>query len=223
MALGLQTEGGGGDYTAVAKYDARAGRFFRVDRLQDSAGNWSADNVDISNGFQAVMDLENIHVGWMLFAAGVAPQFNLVPLGDPLPPRPTDQHKQGFRLMMKLGKSVGGDAREFASQAKVVIGAVDALHSEFEKGKAANPGKLPVVAMTGTTPVVSKGKGQSSTNYAPIFKIERWVDRPAELTPGGAAQVATTQAAAPASPPASAPQQAQAHQPEPAMAGGEEF
>jgi len=214
MALGLQTESGGGEYKPIAKYDARAGRFFRVDRAQDSAGNWVTNNVEITHGFQAVMDLDNIEVGWMLFAAGVAPQFTMVPLGTPLPPKPTDQHKQGFRLMMKLGKTSGGDVREFASQAKVVIGAIDALHTEFEKQKAAHPGQLPVVAMTGSTAVVSAGKGQSSTNYAPVFQIVSWIDRPADLGGAGTAN----QTAAPAQ---TVPATIQTAQPAPAMAGAE--
>ena len=180
MALGLQTEGGGGDYADIVKYDARAGRMFRVDRAQGASG-WETNNVEITNGFQAVMDLENIEVGWALFVAGQAPSFAMVPLGQPLPAKPSENHKQCFKMMMKLGKSVGGDAREMASQAKVVIGAIDKLHTDYEAGKAANPGKLPVVALTGTTAVVSTGKGQSSTNYAPIFEIKSWVDRPAEL------------------------------------------
>jgi hypothetical protein len=181
MALGLNTEsGGGGDYADIVKFDARAGRLFRVDRAQGAAG-WETNNVEITNGFQAVMDMENISVGWALFAAGQAPSFAMVPLGHALPARPSDQHKQCFKIMMKLGKSSGGDVREMASQAKVVIGAIDKLHTDFEAGRAANPGKLPVVALTGSTAVVSTGKGQSSTNYAPIFEIKSWVDRPSEL------------------------------------------
>lgn len=185
MALGLVTESnGGGDFNKVVKFDARAGRMFRVDREQDSGGQWQTDNVEITNGFTAVMDLENIEVGWCLFAAGVAPQLTLVPLGQTLPARPTDQHKQGFRLMMKLGKSSGGDVREISATSKAVLGAVDELHTAYEAQKAANPGKLPLVALTGSKPIVSTGKGQTSTNYAPIFEIQKWIDRPAEL--GGA-------------------------------------
>lgn len=210
MALGLQTESGGGDYTPVVKFDARAGRMFRVDRSQDSGGQWQTDNVEVTQGFTAVMDLENIQVGWLLFAQGVAPQLTLVPLGQALPPRPSDQHKQGFRMMMKLGKSSGGDVREMAATSKAVLGAVDDLHTAYEAQKAANPGKLPVVALTGSKAIVSTGKGQTSTNYAPIFSIERWVDRPAELN--GAA----SSAAAPAPTPQPAPAA-------PAVDGDEEF
>lgn len=202
MALGLSTESGGGDFTPVVKFDARAGRMFRVDREQDGGGNWNTNNVEITNGFTAVMDLENIEVGWLLFAAGVAPQLTLVKLGQPLPARPSDQHKQGFRMLMKLGKSSGGDVREIAATSKAVLGAVDDLHTAYEAQKAANPGKLPVVALTGSKAIVSTGKGQSSTNYAPIFEIQKWVDRPAEL---GGAGGDTQEEAAPSPPPPAAP------------------
>lgn len=184
MGLGLQTEsGGGGDFADIIKYDARAGRMFRVDRTQGANG-WETNNVEITPGFTFVPDLDNVLVGWALFAAGVAPQFAMAPLGDPMPQKPSDQYKQGFKLMSKLGKSSGGDVRELASCAKTVIGAISALHDEFTAGRAANPGKLPVVALTGSTPVVSTGQGKSSTNYAPIFAITKWVDRPAELVGG---------------------------------------
>ena len=182
MALGLNTEvGGGGDYAPLCKYDARAGRMFRVDRSQDSGGNWQTDNVEITNGFQAVFDLEGIEVGWALLASGVAPSWSMVPLGQPLPAKPSDQHKQAFRLSIKLGKASGGDVREFASQAKAVIGAIDGLHTQYEAQKGANAGKLPVVAMTKTVPITTQGKGQSSTNYTPVFEIKSWIDRPPEL------------------------------------------
>lgn len=224
MALGLNTESGGGDYTPIIKYDARAGRLFRVDRSQDGGGAWQTNNVEITQGFQAVMDLDSIEVGWALLANGVAPSWSMVPLGQPLPARPSDQHKQCFRLMLKLGKSSGGDVREFASQAKVVIGAMDELHTQFTKERV--PGKLPVVALTGTVPVVSTGKGQSSTNYRPVFQVTSWIDRPAELAKDGAAPAAQAAATAQtAAQPQQQPQQAPA-QPaqQPAMAdAGAEF
>lgn len=221
MALGLNTEAGGGNYTDIVKFDSRAGRMFRVDRAQDAAGNWTQNIVEITQGFQAIFDMENIEVGWALFAAGVAPSFAMVKLGQPIPAKPSDQHKQTFRLMMKLGKSSGGDVREMASQAKAVIAAVDELHDAYKAGLAANPGKLPIVALTGSTPVVSTGKGQTSTNYKPTFEIVGWTDRPAELVAGAAAS-APPPAQAPAQPAPAQPEPQPAAQPQPAMAG-EEF
>ena len=206
MALGLSTgsEGGSGNFKPILKYDARAGRFFRVDR-SDESGSWQTDNVDITQGFQAVFDLDNIEVGYIKFAAGGPPDFRMVPLGSALPARPADQgtdgkpaYKQGFRLSVKLTKAAGGDVRELSSTAGVVVGALDGLHTAYEAGKGANPGKLPVVALTGSTPIKSSGKGQSSTNYAPIFEIVKWVDRPADLT--APAPVAAQPAAATVTP-----------------------
>lgn len=201
MALGLNTESGGGDYTSIVKYDARAGRMFRVDRAQDAGGSWSTDNVEITNSFQAIFDLDSIEVGWALLANGVAPSWSMVKLGEPLPAKPTDQHKQCFRVMLKLGKACGGDLREFASQAKVVIGAMDALHTAFVAARAQHPNALPVVALKGTTPIVSTGKGQSSTNYQPVFEVVKWTERPAELGGVSKGEPATAQVATP-SPPA---------------------
>jgi hypothetical protein len=61
MALGLSM--GDGNFTPYAKYDARAGRWFTKGADGD---------IDITDGFTAVFDLETVEVGWMIFASGVA-------------------------------------------------------------------------------------------------------------------------------------------------------
>lgn len=208
MGLGLQTESnGGGGYNAILKYDARAGRMFRVDREQDASGQYASDNVDVTSGFNAVMDLANVQVGWAAFRAGMAPDFRLAPLGAPMPARPEGKDEktgkpiygQCFKIMLALGKSSGGGVRELASSARVVIGAIDALHTAYEAAPEAKAGKLPVVALKSTTPVVSGQGAQKSTNYAPVFEIVKWVERPADLAPEAATEpVATTPAAKPA-------------------------
>lgn len=185
MGLGLPMNSGGADRTPIIKYDARAGRIFRIDRSNES-GQWETDQVEITNGFAAVMDLENIETGFLHFPAGGAPDIRTVKIGNPLPPKPSDQHKSGFKILMKLGKSSGGDLREMAANAQVSIKAMDALYDAYLAGVQDNPGKLPVVSLEKTTPVVSNGKdasgkAQSSTNYQPVWAITKWVDRPAEL------------------------------------------
>src|SRR6185436_4488739 len=122
MGLGL-AKNDGGDFKPIVKYDARAGRIFRIDR-----DGTTSSTVEITNGFAAVFDLANIRVGWVLFAEGGAPDWSMVPIGATLPPRPSKDHKQGFRLDLKLAKSAGGDVRDFASAAGCVIGAMDALY-----------------------------------------------------------------------------------------------
>ncbi len=197
MALGLQTESSGGDFLPIIKFDARAGRFFRRDR----ANNENTD-VDVTRTFKAVVDLENIEVGYINFATGGAPDFAVVPLGDPMPQRPSDGHKQGFRLLLKLGADCGGDVREFSSCAKVVIKGIDLLHEAYTAGEKQNPGKLPVVVLKDTIAVTTEGK-QKSTNYQPVLEIVSWVNRPKDLihVPRGkaSAPAKTTQASSPPS------------------------
>jgi hypothetical protein len=183
MGLGLPTSGASGDRTPIIKYDARAGRIFRIDR-SNASGNWESDQVEITNGFQAIFDLENIETGWLSFPAGQAPDIRTVKIGQPLPDRPSDKHKAGFRVLMKLGKSSGGDVREMAANAGVSIQGMDALYDAYVAGLQDNPGKLPVVILEKTIAVVSTGQGQSSTNYRPVWAISKWVDRPAELVGG---------------------------------------
>jgi hypothetical protein len=183
MAIGFQSTGGGdgSDILPIIKFDARAGKVFRVDRQNDGAG-WTTDTVEIEREqFAAVFDMENIEVGWQLFAAGQAPDFRMVPLGASIGPRPTENHKEGFRILVKLGKDCGGDVRELASTAGVVKQALSDLHTAYELGAKENPGKLPVVKLKKTTPVKSGSGSKTSTNYAPVWEIGSWVSRPADL------------------------------------------
>lgn len=207
MAFGFNYESSGGDIIPIVKFDARAGRFFRIDR-SDGVNN----PVDITTSFKAVMDFENIEVGFINFPAGSAPEFKVAPIGQPMPENPGGKFRQGIRMMLKLGKDCGGDVREIASTAKAVLGAFDACHTAYLAGLKENPGKLPVVALETTIPIVTQGRDEKgnavkTTNYAPVFKIASWVDRPADLVfspkNGGDAAPAPVQAvhAAPASPP----------------------
>ena len=207
MALGLSFGGGngdGGEIIPIIKYDARAGRISRRDRV---GGDY--DSVDITNNFKAVFDFENVEVGFMCFPTGGAPDFQMVPLGEVMPQRPSDNHKQGVRLLVKLHADCGGDVRELSSNAKSFLGAMDTLHNAYVAGATANPGKLPVVVLKGVTSVVTNGGGNKATNYAPNWEIVGWSSRPADLvakprgsgapaTSGGPPSTGSTKAAAPA-------------------------
>lgn len=180
MALGFSGSSGGGDFKPVCKYNAKAGRMYRVDRVE-SGGNFSNEEVEITNGFQAVFDMDSIEVGYAKFVRGSAPEWRMVKLGQPWPDCPPDVGADGkrlfkktFRLDIKLGASLGGDVREFASSAGCVIDAFNLVHTAYEQGLKDNPGKLPVVAMP--TTVKQAGKG-GDNNYAPVFEIVGWVER----------------------------------------------
>ena len=178
MALGINFSAGsgGGDILPYCKYDARAGRLSRIDYM---GGENTA--VDISKTFKAVMDLENIEIGWLNFSSGGAPDMAVSKFGTPMPAQPTPEHKQGVRLLMKLGKDCGGDVRELSSSAKAFLRGLDDLHSQYLEGVKANPGKLPVVSLKDTVPVTTGEGARKSTNYVPVWELVSWVSRPADL------------------------------------------
>ena len=178
--FGFSTEasGGGGDFLPILKFDARAGRFFRVDRL-DNGNGFENDPVDITSSLKFIADFENIEVGWIVFTPGSAPDFKLVPIGSQLPDRPSPNHKNGLRFMLKLSKECGGDKpiREIAGTSKAFLSGVEAVYTQYLAEKAKNPGKLPVLTVDKITPVKSGTGAQSSTNYHPQFKISGWAPR----------------------------------------------
>jgi len=178
--FGFSTEpsNGGGDFLPIVQYDARAGRVFRRDRV-DTGQGFENEQVDITPIFKAICDFENIEVGWIIFTPGNAPDFNLVPYGTQLPDRPSPNHKNGLRFMLKLSKECGGDKpiREIAGTSKAFLSGVEAVFVKYLAEKDKNPGKLPVLTLEKTTPVKTGTGERSSTNYHPTFKISGWAPR----------------------------------------------
>lgn len=216
MALGLSTGGSGGDIKPYVKYDAKAGRLFRVDRVQNPDGTYSSETHEITSVAQMVMDLANIRVGWINYTTQ-GPIRKLVVLGkEPIPPRPDDKNsdgkpafKQGFEVDLMLNKdSGGGPVRVLGSGAACVIEAMDALHDAFTGATESKAGKLPVVAISGVQPV----KSGQSTNYKPTFSIIAWIDRPQAMNAAPAQPASPPTAPATgatiAPPPQAVPQQA---------------
>lgn len=178
MAIGINYESGGSDdIIPIVKYDAKAGRMFRRDRV-----NGDNEQVDITRSFKAVFDFENLETGHIAFPVGGAPDFALARIGDRAPEKPSADHRPGARILVKLTKDCGGDVRELASTAKAFLRGLDAAHDAYEAGKAANPGKLPVYILKDTVPITSEGGGNKTTNYSPVFELTSWVARPSDLT-----------------------------------------
>ncbi len=184
MALGMNFNSGGdgGDIVPYVKYDSRAGRISRADRNQAADGSYGNEVVDITLTFKAVIDMENIEIGFFLFTAGAAPQMLVVPIGEVMPQKPAGEGwKQGARVMMKLHQSCGGDVREMSGNAASFLRGFDELHTAYEADKASNPGKLPVVVLKSAQPVTTGQGAKKSTNYQPVFEITGWAPRPNDL------------------------------------------
>jgi hypothetical protein len=169
----------GGDFTPIVKYDARAGRIFRMDRV-DTGNGFENKAVDITANFKAMFDLENVETGWIDFAPGSAPDFKLVPIGKELPDKPSAKHKNGIRLMLKLSKDCAGESpavRELAGTSKAFLSGVEELYEGYLEKKVTNPGKLPVVVLEKVTPIKTGSGAKSSTNFHPTFRISGWTPR----------------------------------------------
>lgn len=178
MAFGINLDSVSGNITPIVKYDARAGRMQRVDREDGISTPY-----DITNNFRAVFDLENVEYGWLAFSAS-GPDFKLVRLGEALPAKPSENHRQGVRLRLKLASDCGGDVRELATVARVALRGLDELHTRYEAEKANHPVvSLPIVTLAKTIPVTSGSGAQKSTNYQPVFEIVGWAPRPPDLQP----------------------------------------
>ena len=178
---------GGADIVPIVKYDARAGRMFRIDRVQTATG-FTSDQVDITgNGdatsrgnFKAMCDFENIEVGWFNFTPGVAPSIIVVKRGNMLPPKPSEQHKYGLQFMLKLARECGGDTpiRKISGTSKAFRNAFEHIVGVWDAEHKAQGGKLPVLMLDGLPLPVTTGQGQrQSTNYHPKFRIVGWAPR----------------------------------------------
>jgi hypothetical protein len=169
----------GGDFLPIVKYDARAGRIFRVDSVQTAQG-WDRTPIDITQTFKALFDFENIQVGWIDFTSGGTPSFVLVPYpGHKLPDKPGPNHKHGLRFVIKLAKDCAGSApiREMAGTSGRMLDGLEALYKAYAAEAPAHPGMLPAVILESTVPVTTGSGAKSSTNYQPNFKIVGWSPR----------------------------------------------
>jgi hypothetical protein len=185
--FGFSTEPGDAvNIVPIVKYDAVSGRMSRIDRVQDSTGAIKNEPVDITTEpkFKAIFDFENVEVGWILFVAGQAPDFRMVPIGSMQPPKPSPTHKHGVRCMLKLSTECAAGqspVREIAGTAKAIVNGIRLVYLQYLAERGNNGGKLPAIMLEKTTPVKS-GSGQfQRTNYHPVFKIVGWVTRPADL------------------------------------------
>ena len=173
------------DFMEIVKYDARAGRMFRVDYDPNTHEKSPVDITSPPPKF--AIDFGSLQVGYGHFAPG-GPELRVVPIGCELPPYPTEKDDKG-RLMFKpvfrvtvFGNILNG-LREFASSANCVLEAVDDLYQKFCAAPEAQTGRIPIVELTKTI-LTQMGKGARQTNiYVPCFAIAGWTERVSEMGP----------------------------------------
>lgn len=229
MAFGMKTTTG--DFLPIVKYDARAGKFFKVDKRVDGG----SDAIEVPLNTRFGLDIGTLEAGYVMFGPQ-GPVRHMVPYidGVAMPPQPQDKDAEG-KLMFRpgfyvkvVGQAVDG-AREWCSNAAVLLNAMDELYQQVIHAPEAAAGKIPLIRIASTVAVKSGTGARSSTNYAPVLAVDTWVDRPdicgprTVPAPGGngtapamTAQAGARAAAAQVQPaqPASSPPAAPAPQPQ---------
>ena len=158
---------------------------------------------DMSKGI--VLDIENMKTGWQRSdgIVGQAPDWKWNATVSQMMPQPGDDYKKGFEVKCAIG---GGKTATWQQAGAAVWGALTMLAPQLAQGQ---PGKLPLVRMTGAKPVQFK----RGSTVEPILEVAEWVDRPDCLKDGVAAGIATDPAPQPTPQPAPAPQPAAASVP----------
>jgi len=195
MALGFTetTSSGGGDFLPIMKFSAKDGSFVRQDRHQGADGTWEKSETEMELPFKVVMDMDAIEVGFIAFTT-TGPDFRFVQVGEPMPVKPSDEHKEGFRIRM-YNKEIG--LREMSSSSKIVRNQMNDLHDAYLAGKADNAGKMPIIEITGSDRIQIETKAQGTQTFrSPKWSIAGWVDRPAGMDAQAAPEPAATVAPA---------------------------
>ena len=195
MALGLIPKRT--DFIPIIKYDARSGIFTRVDRAQNSEGQWQTEEAQLKDP-EFLCDLAQVEIGWMRFLG--VPDFLMVHRKQAVPEQPSGDHRLGFRVLLMLTKKHAldgeiGDIRHFSNSSKTVMGSFDELDDNFQRAKESkDPDLVPKVKVTGIEGIkVRTPQGQSGFRR-PVFSIVGWEDYPIEFTEYHAEQAAVGEA-----------------------------
>jgi hypothetical protein len=181
MAFGYKTTTG--DFLPIVKYDARSGRFFKVDKEPGQTGV----DTEVPTGTTFAVDFGTLEAGWVTFGPQ-GPVRHMSPYieGGETIPQPQDKDGDGkliFRpgFYVKLAGNALGGIREWIGASAAVMNAMDDLYQTFTAAPEAARGQIPLICIASTTAIRSGSGTRTSTNYAPVFRVEGWVDRPSDL------------------------------------------
>jgi hypothetical protein len=174
MALGKRK---GTDFMPIAKYDARSGTIFLQDRVRNSAGCYEAEQRDVTEGFRAIFDLEQVERGWIYYPKGGAPDLVMVPAGDDPGEAPSKDHKEGIRFTLKVISVDGDSVRELQSTSLAMWGAIDTLHTAWADQAANHANQVPIVELVD----VIETPTPNGSSFTPVFEIVDWASRPVDM------------------------------------------
>jgi hypothetical protein len=177
MALGFQYNSGG-DFLSSWRLNTISGDCVIVSSEKNASGDYEKKEVEVKFPAKFAMDFANLEVGWLAFKP-TGPSFHLVKIGERMPAKPDDEHKQGFRLKL-WSKQYGLSA--FSATSRTISEALDVLHDQYLRGEKEHAGKVPVIEITGTEKVQVKTQQGLKAFKKPVWSISSWIDRPAELS-----------------------------------------
>ncbi len=180
--------GGGKDFLPTIRINGKDGG------VERSTWDGSERGLEMVDDLVCLMDWATLQVGWVEFT-DKGPDKRLVAIGDPLPDRPSEKHKQGVQVVVYLPGGLG--CHEICSTAIGVVGALERIYETSIAAPEWQQGKVPVVRLS----EFIKEKTKHGNRAVPVFEILAWKDRPAELEEHKAAP--KPRAAMPASTPVS--------------------
>lgn len=214
MAFGYKVTNG--DFLPICKFDARSGKFFKVEKQPGQQAN----DIELPSGTKFAVDFGALEAGWVTFTAQ-GPVRHMQPYiaGQPTIAQPPDKDAEGKMIYrpgfyVKLAGNALDGVREWIGASAAVMNAMDDLYNLFVLAPESATGQIPIISIPSTIAIKSGTGARSSTNYAPVFRIEGWTARPdilgdrsvpppAVSTMNGAtgAAMAQAQAVPPVSPP----------------------
>jgi hypothetical protein len=175
----VTSSGSTGTILPRIKYNAVKGQFYKIEREQTADG-WESTDVKMALPLKMAFDFANMEIGPIAFIAN-KPDFHMVKIAEveagttKIPAAPTADHKTSVRVRV-YSKDLG--VREFMVQAKIALTSIDTLYEAVKVAPEYKAGKVPVVAITGTTEVKFKTPaGGEGSSEQPIMSIAAWTDR----------------------------------------------
>ena len=178
MGFGLNLNAGG-DFLPIVKFDARAGRIFRIDR-EDTGGKTRSTSQLLRGGsrlsewrgrlgrFSVWPGTRFRHGADRRAAAATADE-------EPRPGRAPAPH-----AVVERRRAARSGCAKWRRRQRRAIGGLEAL-TTWLAGREQTRARRCVARLAGVKPVPSGGGGQKSTNYEPTFAIVKWVKAPAEF------------------------------------------